>query len=271
MMDVGFSRRAFAAGLFRAVGATCVGVLLLAIVAALVWAVLAAALTLAGPGVTISLVTLAGLLASSLVLVGLVLSIAVPLALATAAYLVEYAPRTVLANALLLGVAYLSSMPSILTGTAIVAGWWLWGRALEFGLLAAGGALLLLALPKLTLEYQQRLSEASNVYREATTALGIGRADALRELIIPDVSRVLIGAVFKSAARLLGAVAPLAVLGFSNRDSTELMAASVVLKAAGEPAGTGLAVVVLTVMVIVILGLASLGQWLTGGREVAGP
>lgn len=136
--------------------------------------------------------------------------IAIPLAIATAVYLIEYG-RGRLARVVSFMVDILSGVPSIVAALFIYAVW-----VTAFGLqlipLCASLALVLLMIPVVTRSTEEMLRLVPNELREASYALGVPKWKTILHIVIPAARSGIITGGLLGFARVAGETAPLLLL-----------------------------------------------------------
>ncbi|UQZ90328.1 phosphate ABC transporter permease PtsA [Deltaproteobacteria bacterium Smac51] len=136
------------------------------------------------------------------------LLIALPLGCGAAVFLSEYARPGPLMTVIRLGVSNLAGVPSVvfgLFGLALFVGQFGFGRSLLSGCLT----LALLILPTVTAASEEALRQVPLTFREAATALGAGKWQAIRQVILPAaLPNMLTGAIL-SLGRAAGETAPI--------------------------------------------------------------
>jgi phosphate transport system permease protein len=137
--------------------------------------------------------------------------IAVPIAMFTAVYLVEYG-RGRLARVVSFMVDILTGIPSIVAALFVYA---LWVTA--FGLQRVGFAvslaLVLLMIPVVVRSTEEMLKLVPNELREAAYALGVPRWKTIMRIVIPTALGGMVTGVMLGLARVMGETAPLLILG----------------------------------------------------------
>jgi phosphate transport system permease protein len=137
--------------------------------------------------------------------------IAVPLAVFTAIYLVEYG-RGRLARLVSFMVDILTGIPSIVAALFVYA---LWVTAL--GLARVGFAvslsLVLLMIPVVVRSTEEMLKLVPNDLREASYALGIPKWKTIARVVLPTALGGIITGIMLGLARVMGETAPLLILG----------------------------------------------------------
>jgi phosphate transport system permease protein len=139
-------------------------------------------------------------------------AIAVPLAVFTAIYLVEYGRDKRLARTVSFMVDILTGIPSIVAGLFVYA---LWVTA--FGLQRVGFAvslsLVLLMVPVVVRSTEEMLKLVPNELREASYALGVPQWKTITRIVLPTAIGGIITGVMLGLARVMGETAPLLILG----------------------------------------------------------
>ncbi|MDQ1288891.1 MAG: phosphate transport system permease protein [Actinomycetota bacterium] len=147
--------------------------------------------------------------------------IAVPLAVFTAIYLVEYGTGR-LARAVSFTVDILTGIPSIVAGLFIYALW-----VTTFGLqrvgLAASLSLVLLMVPVVVRSTEEMLKLVPNELREASYALGVPKWKTISRIVLPTALGGIVTGVMLGLARVMGETAPLLILGpYASSINTDL-------------------------------------------------
>ncbi|WP_088318514.1 phosphate ABC transporter permease PstA [Kineosporia sp. R_H_3] len=148
--------------------------------------------------------------------------IAVPIAVFTAIYLVEYG-RGKLARAVSFMVDILTGIPSIVAALFIYAVW-----VTTFGLQRVGFAvslaLVMLMIPVVVRSTEEMLKLVPNELREASYALGVPKWKTIARIVIPTALSGIITGVLLGLARVMGETAPLLILGpYSASINTSLV------------------------------------------------
>lgn len=146
----------------------------------------------------------------TLVMSGVTAVIAIPIAVLTAIYLVEYG-RGKLARIVSFMVDILSGVPSIVAALFLYAVW-----VTTFGLqlipIVASLALVLLMIPVVTRSTEEMLKLVPNELREASYALGVPKWKTITRIVLPtSLSGIITGALL-GLARVMGETAPLLLL-----------------------------------------------------------
>jgi phosphate transport system permease protein len=137
--------------------------------------------------------------------------IAVPLAVFTAIYLVEYG-RGRLARVVSFMVDILTGIPSIVAALFLYALW-----VTTFGLqrvaFAVSLSLVLLMLPVVVRSTEEMLKLVPNELREASYALGVAKWKTIVRIVLPTALAGIVTGIMLGLARVMGETAPLLILG----------------------------------------------------------
>ncbi len=147
----------------------------------------------------------------TLIQAGMTAAIAVPLAVLTAIYLVEYG-RGWLARAISFMVDILSGVPSIVAALFIYAVW-----VTTFGIdrngFAVSLSLVLLMIPTIVRSTEEMLKLVPNELREASYALGVPKWVTIVRVVLPTAFSGIVTGILLGLARVMGETAPLLILG----------------------------------------------------------
>jgi len=137
--------------------------------------------------------------------------IAVPIAVMTAIYLVEYG-RGRLARAVSFTVDILTGIPSIVAALFIYA---VWVTTLGFQRVgfAVSLALVLLMIPVVVRSTEEMLKLVPTELREAAYALGVPKWKTVARIVLPTAFSGIITGILLGLARVMGETAPLLILG----------------------------------------------------------
>jgi phosphate transport system permease protein len=147
--------------------------------------------------------------------------IAVPVAIFTAIYLVEYG-RGRFARVVSFMVDILTGIPSIVAALFIYA---LWVTTLGFDRVgfAVSLALVLLMIPVVVRSTEEMLKLVPNELREASYALGVPKWKTITRIVLPTAFSGIITGILLGLARVMGETAPLLVLGpYSKSINTDI-------------------------------------------------
>ncbi len=147
--------------------------------------------------------------------------IAVPIAVMTAIYLVEYG-RGRLAKAVSFMVDILTGIPSIVAALFIYAVW-----VTTFGFQRVGFAvslaLVLLMIPVVVRSTEEMLKLVPNELREASYALGVPKWKTIVRVVLPTAFSGIVTGILLGLARVMGETAPLLILGpYTKSIATDL-------------------------------------------------
>ena len=153
-----------------------------------------------------------GLLGSFLVLL-LCFALALPVSVAAAVYLEEFAPKNRVTEGLEAVINNLAAVPSILfglLGLAVLLGF----LGVPRGSLWAGGIVLaLMAMPILVIATRAALRAVPKTVREAALALGATKLQVLRHHTLPLSMPGILSGTILALAHALGETAPLLLIG----------------------------------------------------------
>jgi len=148
--------------------------------------------------------------------------IAVPLAVFTAIYLVEYG-RGRLARLVSFMVDILTGIPSIVAALFLYALW-----VTTFGFQRVGFAvslsLVLLMIPVVVRSTEEMLKLVPNELREASYALGVPKWKTIMKVVLPTAFSGIVTGILLGLARVIGETAPLLILGpYTASINTDLL------------------------------------------------
>ncbi len=147
--------------------------------------------------------------------------IAVPIAVMTAVYLVEYG-RGRLAKVVSFMVDILTGIPSIVAALFIYAAWvtTLGFQRVGFAVVLA---LVLLMIPTVVRSTEEMLKLVPNELREAAYALGVPKWKTILKVVLPTAFSGIITGILLGLARVMGETAPLLILGpYTKSIATDL-------------------------------------------------
>lgn len=145
---------------------------------------------------------------------------AVPVALLTAVYLVEYG-RGWLAKGITFFVDVMTGVPSIVAGLFIYTVWVLIAGFQRSGF-AATFALAILMIPVVVRSTEEMLKLVPNELREASLALGVPRWRTIVRVVVPTALPGIVTGVMLGVARVMGETAPLLLLtGYTSSINTD--------------------------------------------------
>ena len=222
---------------------------------------------------------LAGAFMGSLFMMLIVIIISIPIGVASAIYLEEFAPKNWLTDVIEVNINNLAAVPSIvfgLLGAAIFIGW----MHMPLSAPLVGGLVLsLMTLPTVIITTRASLKAVPPSTRQAALGLGASRLQTVFHHVLPlALPGILTGAII-GVAQALGETAPLLLIGMSAfvasvpatpLDQSSALPVQIFLWQGNElrnffEGRTAAAIIVLLVMMI---GLNSLAIWLRKKFEV---
>jgi len=148
-------------------------------------------------------------LVTTIMLVGLILLIAVPIGVFTAIYLVEYAPRgSKLVRIIRMTAETLAGIPSIvfgLFGYIFFANWLGWGKSILTGCFT----LSIMILPLIMRTTEESLKSIPDTYREGSFSLGAGRLRTVIRVTLPSALPGIFAGIILAVGRIVGETAAL--------------------------------------------------------------
>lgn len=146
----------------------------------------------------------------ALVLVALVAS--VPVGVAAAIYLSEYAPNTWLTRLVNLAIINLAGVPSIVHALFGVGAFVLF---FGFGtsILAASLTLAVMTLPVVIVSTRESLQAVPQAFREACWTMGATRWQTIRRIVLPNAISGILTGVILEVSRTVGETAPIMFTG----------------------------------------------------------
>lgn len=148
----------------------------------------------------------------SIYMIGLTTLFSVPVGIATAIYLEEYARKSWFTRIVQINIANLAGVPSVLYG---ILGLALFVRFVGLGrsLLAGALTMSLLILPVIIISTQEALRAIPSGIRESAYALGATRWQVIWSHLIPSSAPGILTGVILSLSRAIGETAPLVMIG----------------------------------------------------------
>ena len=145
-----------------------------------------------------------------LVVVALLAS--VPVGVAAALYLSEYAPDNLLTRTINLAIINLAGVPSIVHALFGV-GAFVYFFNMEQSILAAGLTLAIMTLPVVIVATRESLQAVPHAFREACWNMGATRWQTIRKVVLPNsISGILTGVILE-VSRTAGETAPIMFTG----------------------------------------------------------
>lgn len=146
---------------------------------------------------------------TTILVVFLTLIIAAPIGIGSALYLNEYAnPKSKIVTAIRLAIETLSGIPSIVYGLFgfifyVVILEWSWS------ILSGVFTLSVMVLPTIIRSSEEALKTVPNAYREGSYALGAGKFETIRKVILPSAITGILASIILSVGRIVGETAAL--------------------------------------------------------------
>lgn len=138
--------------------------------------------------------------------------VAIPMGIAAAIYLEEYAPNNLLTTIIEINVSNLAGVPSIIYGL-LALGLFVYQLDLGQSILTAGLTLALLILPVVIVATRESLRTIPREIREAAYALGATRWQMISDHVLPYSKGGIMTGVIIGMARAIGETAPLITIG----------------------------------------------------------
>jgi len=146
-------------------------------------------------------------------IIGVASAVAVPIGLAAAIYLEEYARgKNRLVDFIKLNIANLAGVPSIvygLLGLALFVRW----MSLDRSVISGGLTMGLLVLPVVIIVSQESLRAVPRSFREAAFALGATQWQVIAKQVLPNALPGILTGLILAVSRAIGETAPLIAIG----------------------------------------------------------
>jgi phosphate transport system permease protein len=168
------------------------------------------------PGVTCQYGGIAPSIEGTLALLLVASSIAIPIGLLAAVYVVEYGGDRPAARLISSAADILSGVPSIVAGLFIFSLLYQEDPLILHSAYAGGLALAFLMIPIVTRTTEEALRTVPNAMREAATALGISRWKSTVRIVLVAALPGIVTGVLLSIARAAGESAPLLLTAFGS-------------------------------------------------------
>jgi phosphate transport system permease protein len=151
-------------------------------------------------------------LIGSVFVIALTAAIAVPLGVAAAIYLEEYAASSRFSRLIEINIANLAGVPSIIYG---LLGLGLFVRFLAMGrsVIAGASTLALLVLPVVIISTREALRAVPGSLREGSYALGATRWQTIQHQVLPAAFPGILTGLILALSRAIGETAPLITIG----------------------------------------------------------
>lgn len=222
---------------------------------------------------------LAGAFMGSLFMMMIVILISIPIGVASAIYLEEFAPKNWLTDVIEVNINNLAAVPSIvfgLLGAAIFIGWFHMPLSAP---LVGGLVLSLMTLPTVIITTRASLKAVPPSIRQAALGLGASRLQTVFHHVLPlALPGILTGAII-GVAQALGETAPLLLIGMSAfvasvpmtpLDQSTALPVQIFLWQGNELRNffEGRTAAAIIVLLALMIGLNSLAIWLRKKFEV---
>ncbi|HMQ46468.1 MAG TPA: phosphate ABC transporter permease PstA [Saprospiraceae bacterium] len=135
-----------------------------------------------------------------------------PLGVAAAVYLSEYAPDNWLSRFIRASIRNLAAVPSIIFGLFGVA-LFVQGLGLGLSVLSSGLTLGLLTLPYVITTTEEALKNVPHAFREGALALGATKWEAIRTVVLPPAIPGIVTGALLGLSRAAGETAPILFTG----------------------------------------------------------
>ncbi len=148
----------------------------------------------------------------SIWVLGITITLVVPIAIGTAIWIEEFAPRNALVSLIKLNISNLASVPSIIYG---ILGLALFVRFMSLGpsILAGALTLFLMILPMTVIASQEAIRQVPDSIRQGSLALGASRWQTVRSHVLPGALPGMITGLILAMARAAGETAALIMIG----------------------------------------------------------
>ena len=138
--------------------------------------------------------------------------VAVPLGVASAVYLEEYAPKNWVTDIIEINITNLAGVPSIVYGL-LALGLFVYQFGLGQSILSAGLTLALLILPVVIVATREAMRAIPQHIREGAYAVGATQWQTVRDHLLPYSSAGILTGVIIGMARAIGETAPIITIG----------------------------------------------------------
>jgi phosphate transport system permease protein len=148
----------------------------------------------------------------SMWLLGLTALISIPIGIAAAVYLEEYAAKNRLSRFIELNISNLAGVPSIvygILGLALFVRWLGWGRSV----LAGAATMSLLILPVIIIAAREAIKAVPSSIRQGAFALGATRWQVVSQHVLPSAVPGILTGIILSMSRAIGETAPMIMIG----------------------------------------------------------
>lgn len=141
-------------------------------------------------------------------IMGLTALLTIPLGIASAIFLEEFAPDNWITGVVRVNIANLAGVPSIiygLLGLAIFVQWWDLGRSVIAGALT----MTLLILPVVIIASQEAIKAVPQEFRDGALALGATRWQVTKRIVLPMAMPGIMSGIILALSRAIGEAAPM--------------------------------------------------------------
>ncbi|MGE5162129.1 MAG: phosphate ABC transporter permease PstA, partial [Betaproteobacteria bacterium] len=158
---------------------------------------------------------LAGAFVGSLMMMIIVILFAVPIGVASAVYLEEFAPKNRWTDLIEVNINNLAAVPSIVFGLLGAAVFILWLKLPLSAPIVGGLVLVLMTLPTVIIATRAALKAIPPSIREAALGVGASKVQAMTDHVLPLAVPGILTATIIGVAQALGETAPLLLIGMS--------------------------------------------------------
>jgi phosphate transport system permease protein len=158
---------------------------------------------------------LAGAFMGSLFMMIIVIFLAVPIGVASAVYLEEFAPQNKFTDFIEVNINNLAAVPSIVFGLLGASIFILWFKLPMSAPIVGGLVLTLMTLPTVIIATRATLKAIPPSIREGAMALGASKVQAITGHVLPLAIPGILTASILGVAQALGETAPLLLIGMS--------------------------------------------------------
>ena len=158
---------------------------------------------------------LAGAFMGSLFMMMIVILLAVPIGVASAIYLEEFAPKNRWTDLIEVNINNLAAVPSIVFGLLGAAVFILWFKLPLSAPIVGGLVLTLMTLPTVIIATRSTLKAIPPSIREAALGVGASKVQAITDHVLPLAVPGILTATIIGVAQALGETAPLLLIGMS--------------------------------------------------------
>ena len=222
---------------------------------------------------------LAGAFMGSLFMMMIVILISIPVGVASAVYLEEFAPKNWITDVIEVNINNLAAVPSIVFGLLVAAIFIGWMHLPLSAPLVGGLVLSLMTLPTVIITTRASLKAVPPSIRQAALGLGASRLQTVFHHVLPlALPGILTGAII-GVAQALGETAPLLLIGMSAFvasvpatpfDQSSALPVQIFLWQGNELRNffEGRTAAAIIVLLALMIGLNSLAIWLRKKFEV---